>query len=69
VARAAARRMFHHSPGLFPPFAEQLFTKVLALMARAGQQPSAAAPRPTQSQAAPTAPPGERRSPGGLILP
>jgi hypothetical protein len=69
VARATARRMFHHSPGLIPPFAEQLFTKVLALMARAGQAPASGAPSPTGAQPAPAAPPGERRSPGGLILP
>jgi len=68
VARATARRMFHQSPGLFPPFAEQLFTKVLALMARATHQGSGGAPRPTASQSGPTAPAGERRSPGGLIL-
>ena len=75
VARATARRMFHGAPGLFPPFAEQLFGKVLALMARsqAGREaPGGGADRaeegasPTSS---PDAPPGERRSPGGLILP
>jgi hypothetical protein len=69
VARATARRMFHQSPGLFPPFAEQLFTKVLALMARAAHEGSAGAPQPTASKSGPTAPAGERRSPGGLILP
>src|SRR5262249_21841162 len=75
VARATARRMFHGAPGLFPPFAEQLFGKVLALMARS---PAArgAAPGDASSSgggsgpaAGPEATPGERRSPGGLILP
>ncbi|HVP62716.1 MAG TPA: hypothetical protein VMT11_19325 [Myxococcaceae bacterium] len=75
VARATARRLFHGSPGLFPPFAEQLYAKVLALMARppgarAPAQPGAGV-REEGAGAAPAteAPPGERRSPGGLILP
>jgi hypothetical protein len=74
VARATARRMFHGAPGLFPPFAEQLFGKVLALMARqpgAREAPGAAAREEggTSSNTDPEAPAGERRSPGGLILP
>jgi len=75
VARATARRLFHDSPGLFPPFAEQLFTKVLALMgrppgARGPAQPGAGVRDQEGSEpAGPEAPPGERRSPGGLILP
>jgi hypothetical protein len=75
VARATARRMFHGAPGLFSPFAEQLFGKVLALMARsqAGRQAPAAgtggAEEGTGPASSPESPPGERRSPGGLILP
>lgn len=75
VARATARRLFHGSPGLFPPFAEQLFTKVLALMARPpgarGQAQVGAGVREEGAGAAPAteSTPGERRSPGGLILP
>jgi hypothetical protein len=75
VARATARRMFHGAPGLFPPFAEQLFGKVLALMARPPAGREAAAPgaghteEGTRPGPSPDAPPGERRSPGGLILP
>jgi hypothetical protein len=72
VARATARRMFHGAPGLFPPFAEQLFGKVLALMARAtgAREAPGATARDEEGTATPVdAPPGERRSPGGLILP
>ena len=75
AARAAARRMFHGAPGLFPPFAEQLFGKVLALMARSPSARGAAPAGPggadqgTGPSSSPEAPPGERRSPGGLILP
>ncbi|MGZ6141124.1 MAG: hypothetical protein ACXWLA_10635 [Myxococcaceae bacterium] len=75
VARATARRLFHGSAGLFPPFAEQLFTKVLALMARApGARGSLQAGGTIREEGAgvppaPESPPGERRSPGGLILP
>ena len=72
VARAAARRLFHGTPGLFPPFAEQLFAKVLALMARPaggrGAPPSAAGSEGSTAPS-PETPSGERRSPGGLILP
>jgi len=72
VARAAARRLFHGSAVLLPAFAEQLFTKVLALMARAPGAPQPGRP-PREEGAggapAPESPPGERRSPGGLILP
>ena len=75
VARATARRMFHGAPGLFPPFAEQLFGKVLALMARPrgarGSSSSGASTGEDGAGTGPTrdAPTGERRSPGGLILP
>ena len=74
VARATARRLFHATAGLFPPFAEQLFAKVLALMTRRGARGGAQAPGGTREEGAgaapdPEAPPGERRSPGGLILP
>jgi hypothetical protein len=74
IARATARRMFQGTPGLFPPFAEQLYTKVLAVMAaqgRRGTGPVGVAAREDGSSepASPGTPPGERRSPGGLILP
>ena len=74
VVRATARRMFHNTSGLLPSFAEQLFGKVLALMARpAGSRaPSPAAGTREEGAGAASAPesaPGERRSPGGLILP
>jgi hypothetical protein len=69
VARATARRMFHRAPGLFAPFAEQLFAKVLALLARPGGQKVDGGRQEAASGGAPAAPPGERRSPGGLILP
>jgi hypothetical protein len=75
VARATARRMFHGAPGLFPPFAEQLFGKVLALMARppgargASSAPAATGEGGTGTGQGPEGGPGERRSPGGLILP
>src|SRR5262249_51316659 len=76
VARATARRLFHGAPGLFPPFAEQLFGKVLALMARTPGARGAAPPggagsadQASGSASSAEAPPGERRSPGGLILP
>ncbi len=73
VARATARRLFHGSPGLFPPFAEQLFGKVLALMGRQPGARGSGAPATGEERGGdatgPGAPPGERRSPGGLILP
>lgn len=75
VARATARRMFHGAPGLFSPFAEHLFGKVLALMARppgargAAQPPAGTREGGTGAGQSPENPSGERRSPGGLILP
>ena len=74
VARATARRMFHAAPGLFPPFAEQLFGKVLALMTRPpGDRGEHSSTRTREegvgATSAPETPQGERRSPGGLILP
>ncbi|HUM12223.1 MAG TPA: hypothetical protein VLT82_14855 [Myxococcaceae bacterium] len=71
VARATARRLFHGSPGLFPPFAEQLFAKVLALMARppGARRPAHPGAGVREEGADDTPAPGERRSPGGLILP
>ena len=70
IARAEARRLFHGPVEPFSRFAEFLFEKVLWLSqrARAGEMPEppvpGTAPAPQQPQA-----PGERRSPGGLILP
>jgi len=74
VARATARRLFD-GKGVLPPFAEQLFVKVLALMTRPpgarGPGPGAAGAREEGAGTAdaPGTTPGERRSPGGLILP
>lgn len=65
IARAEARRLFHNAPGLFSPFATALFEKILALSSAL----PGGAPAPSPEQAAQTEPPGERRSPGGLILP
>jgi hypothetical protein len=75
VAQGTARRLFHGSPGLLPPFAEQLFVKVLALMgrppgARGPAQPGTGVGEEGGGGATGSeAPAGERRSPGGLILP
>jgi hypothetical protein len=74
VARATARRMFHRAPGLVPSFADQLFGKVLALMtrppgSRAGPPTGGAREEGAGAASAPESTPGERRSPGGLILP
>jgi hypothetical protein len=55
LARAEARRLFHGAPGA-SAFGHRLFEKVIA---ETGVPTPATAP----------APPGERRSPGGLILP
>ncbi len=69
IARAEARRLFHGPAEAMSRFAEFLFEKVLWLSQRRapGEEsepnaPAAAAPQSPQ-------PPGERRSPGGLILP
>ncbi|HME91501.1 MAG TPA: hypothetical protein VKE49_08760 [Myxococcaceae bacterium] len=70
IALAEARRLFHGPVEPFSRFGEFLFEKVLWLSqrARAGEMPEppvpGKAPAPQQPQA-----PGERRSPGGLILP
>lgn len=69
LARATARRLFHATPETMPAFAETLFTKVLALMARRpGAETQAAQSAPALSDE-PASASGERRSPGGLILP
>ncbi len=68
IARAEARRLFHGPAEAMSRFAEFLFEKVLWLSQRTApgesepDAPAAAAPQSPQ-------PPGERRSPGGLILP
>lgn len=71
LARAEARTLAHTSAP--SRFAETLFEKALALMGRAlAEQQRRAAPAPAgagpEERAGPEAP-GERRSPGGLILP
>ncbi|RKG59349.1 hypothetical protein D7V80_36750 [Corallococcus sp. CA054B] len=67
VARGEARRLFHGLDEPFSLFAETLFAKVVVLAA-AGAQAQAAQGAPAP-EAPPAAPTGERRSPGGLILP
>ncbi|MFB1484315.1 hypothetical protein [Corallococcus sp. RDP092CA] len=62
IARGEARRLFHGLDEPFSRFAETLFAKVVVLAA-AGAQAA------TGPEAAPAAPTGDRRSPGGLILP
>jgi hypothetical protein len=69
MARATARRLFHATPETLPAFAEALFTKVLALMARRPGAEGPAKPGAEVRSEEPAAAPGERRSPGGLILP
>jgi len=70
LARAEARRLFHGPTEPFSRFGEFLFEKVLWLSqrARAGEMPQAPGPGETTAPQQPQAP-GERRSPGGLILP
>lgn len=75
VGRAEARRLFHDEGERPDRFEEYLFEKVLVLsqaMQRGEQlpEPGAAPPPPDKAEegAAP-AQPGERKSPGGLILP
>lgn len=77
VARAEARRLFHDAPGFFSKFAEFLFEKVLHITAamnagkappEPGQPPAPGAPEKRPEDAKGAAP-GEKRSPGGLILP
>jgi hypothetical protein len=75
VARAQARRMFHDAAPRPDPWEETLFQKVLALSAalqRGEQLPEpggAPAAEQGQKEGAAPAQPGERKSPGGLILP
>ncbi|WP_223634854.1 hypothetical protein [Corallococcus sp. EGB] len=64
IARGEARRLFHGLEEPFSRFAETLFAKVVVLAAAGAQAQAATGP-----EAAPAAPTGERRSPGGLILP
>jgi hypothetical protein len=71
IARAEARRLFHGAPGLFSPFGVKLFEKVLTLSGPQFGAPVAGGP---EAQAATEAtheesPAGEKKSPGGLILP
>jgi hypothetical protein len=65
VARAEARRLFHGTPGVFSRFAEALYGKLL----QPGASPSGEAASPPKPAGAPSPPPSERRTPGGLILP
>ncbi len=70
LARAEARRLFHGHREPFSRFAEFLYEKVLLLSQRAqaaeGGLPAPGTSAPLAEQGAP---PAERRSPGGLILP
>ncbi|NPC51439.1 hypothetical protein D7X99_31520 [Corallococcus sp. AB032C] len=67
IARGEARRLFHGLDEPFSLFAETLFAKVVVLAAAGAQ--AQAAQGATAPEAPPAAPMGERRSPGGLILP
>jgi len=75
VGRAEARRLFHDQGERPDRFEEYLFEKVLVLsqaMQRGEQLPEpGAAPSPPEKaeEGAAPAQPGERKSPGGLILP
>ncbi|MBX5482742.1 MAG: hypothetical protein IRZ16_13015 [Myxococcaceae bacterium] len=62
IARAEARRLFHAAPGVFSPFVLRMFEKVLTLSGMGPKLPPPESP-------AERPPPGEKRSPGGLILP
>jgi len=67
VARAEARRLYHGTPGVFSRFAEALYGKLIQVAPAPGPtRPGAPAPL---GPAAAQAPPSERRTPGGLILP
>jgi len=74
LARAEARRMFHDVAERPDRWEEMLFEKVIALsqqLARGEQLPEpgqAAAPAQEQQEPA-SGPPGEHKSPGGIILP
>jgi hypothetical protein len=67
IARAEARRLLHGSGEPFSRFAELLFEKVLWLSQRDRPRQTPEVGAPPVKEAAET--PGERRSPGGLILP
>ncbi|MGA9525778.1 MAG: hypothetical protein WBV82_30245 [Myxococcaceae bacterium] len=71
IARAEARRLFHGAPGLFSPFGVKLFEKVLELSGPQFGAPLAEGPEAQATTEAPNeeGPAGERKSPGGLILP
>lgn len=62
IARAEARRLAHDPNEPFSRFAEMLFEKVFRLMATPPGTPIAGEPVPEADR------PGEKRSPGGLIL-
>jgi len=67
IARAEARRLLHGSGEPFSRFAELLFEKVLWLSQRDRPRQTSGVGAPPVKEATET--PGERRSPGGLILP
>lgn len=67
IARAEARRLFHDSPGLFSPFAQRLFEKVLMFTQTVKQR--GAMPAPSARLGEEAAPSGEKKSSGGIILP
>lgn len=67
VARAEARRLYGGTPGVFSRFAEALYGKLLQVAPRTGAPRAAASAPPGPAGA--QAPPSERRTPGGLILP
>jgi hypothetical protein len=68
LARAEARRLFHQAPGLFSPFAEALYGKLLRdVPEKSPKAPAGAGAGAGVASASGT--PAERRSKGGLILP
>lgn len=68
IARAEARRLFHGPEEPYSRFAEALFEKVVRLGEFLAPPPDAERAAASPAPASP-APPSERRSPGGLILP
>lgn len=71
IAKAEARRLFHDAPGVTSRFAEFLFGKVMyfSKLVDPSAQKGAPSAEAGEEEAAKVAPAGEKRTPGGLILP
>ncbi|MCI0572458.1 MAG: hypothetical protein L0Y66_17015 [Myxococcaceae bacterium] len=69
VARAEARRLFQGELSPFPRFAEALFEKVLRMPSQPGVEAGAGEGVSGPAEPGGSAPPAERRSPGGILLP